>query len=72
MQHEQTQGVIEWMGNLGKHATHVFRGESLGERAAPAQIMTRFDRIAPQRLAFSRSVLKEVLQGIVDVFAALP
>ena len=64
-QYEQTQGVVERVGDLGKQAPDVLRRQGLGKRAAPAEEVARFDGIDPERLALCRQILKEMLEGML-------
>src|SRR5260370_17231609 len=63
-QHDQRQGMIHGMGDLGEQGANMVLREGLGQRATPAQEMTRFDRVARQAVLFHHEVLEEMFEGI--------
>src|SRR5262245_39061598 len=63
-QHDQRQGAIHGMRDLGEQGTDVVLREWLGQRATPAQEMTRFDRVAREAVFLHHEILEEMFEGI--------
>jgi hypothetical protein len=63
-QHEQRQGIIHGMRDLGEEGTNVVLRERLGQRATSAQEMTGFDRVAREAVFLHHEVLKKMFEGM--------
>ena len=63
-QHEQRQGMIHRVRDVGEEGADVVLRERLGQRAPPTQEMTRFDRIAREAVILHHEVFKEMFEGI--------
>ena len=63
-QHQQRQGMIHGMRDLGEEGADVVLRERLGQRATPAQEMTGFDRVAREAVVLHHEVLKKMFEGI--------